>query len=130
MLHKYQQQTFEIDIQVEPRYVPDESLPELEQYIYLYTVKVTNNTKHTIQLLKRFWKIKNGLGVVEEVEGTGVVGQQPTILPGDSYSYSSFCPLSTPTGNMRGHYEFMDENGIRFWVDIPLFFLRPDAINN
>lgn len=130
MLHKYQQNTFDIDIQVEPRYVPEESLPDLEQFIYLYTVKVSNKTHHTIQLLKRCWKIKNGKGVVEEIEGTGVVGQQPTILPGESYSYSSFCPLGTPTGNMRGHYEFIDEHGIKFWVEIPVFFLRPDAINN
>ena len=77
-----------------------------------------------MQLMSRHWVITDGHGEVHEVEGPGVVGKQPQLAPGESFEYSSYCPLPTPTGNMRGKYWMVNAQGDRFPVNIPVFFLR------
>jgi ApaG protein len=120
----YREITREIEIVVEPSYAPEQSQPARGQYFFIYTIRITNQSQTATQLLTRHWVITDGNGDVREVKGPGVVGEQPVIEPGASYEYSSYCPLPTPTGNMRGTYRMMDENGAQYDVKIPLFFLR------
>jgi ApaG protein len=75
-------------------------------------------------VIHRHWKIKDGNGKVYEVQGSGVIGEQPMLAPGESYEYESFCPLHSPSGNMRGKYQMIDQFGNRFWIDVPVFFFR------
>jgi ApaG protein len=119
----YKETTSDITIEVDANYVAEQSRPEQNYFFYAYTVQVTNGTSKPVQLLNRHWIITDGQGQVEHVEGEGVVGEQPIINPGETYSYSSACPLSTKTGNMRGYYG-MSSAGNSFRVSVPLFFLR------
>ena len=80
------------------------------------------------QLLNRHWIIVDGMGQREEVQGEGVVGEQPILEPGENYQYSSYCPLPTQTGSMRGSFEFLGADQQLFQVKVPLFFLRPDTV--
>lgn len=127
-MHTYAETTGQIVVRVEPRYVPEHSMPEHERYVFLYTVHIENTGSTPVQLMSRHWVITDGRGHTEHVKGPGVIGQQPVIQPGQTYSYSSFCPLPTPTGNMRGRYFMIDQpTGLtpkEFEVTIPLFFLR------
>lgn len=126
MFFTYQQETHNVVIRVEPTYLPEESLPQNDQYVFSYHIEIENLNSSSIQLISRHWKILDGKGKIEEVYGTGVVGCQPIIPSKDFFSYSSFCPLPTPTGNMRGFFEFIDSNKVPFKVPVPLFFLRTD----
>jgi ApaG protein len=121
----YSATTENIQIEVHPSYLADRSSPKDSQFFYSYRIRITNHSDITIKVVHRHWKIKDGQGHTQEVQGPGITGEQPTILPHDFYEYSSFSPLKTPYGNMRGKYQMMDEFGNRFWVDVPLFFLRP-----
>ena len=112
-----------VEIVVEPEYLIAES-QQSGQSIFAYHVTVSNQGPIPVQLLSRYWLITDGAGAKREVMGDGVVGAQPWIEPGQSYEYSSFSPLPTPTGNMRGSYEFRSREGSRFKAKIPLFFLR------
>ena len=85
---------------------------------------ITNNGTAAAQLMSRHWIITDGNGKVEEVKGAGVVGEQPVLKPGATFEYTSFCPLPTATGNMRGTYQMLDEKGNHYNAKIPLFFLR------
>ncbi len=114
-----------VDIQVTPAYIPEKSVPEKRQFVYAYHIKITNHRPLAIKLLFRHWKIKEGKGKVTEVQGPGVAGEKPLILPGETFEYSSFCPLMSPYGSMRGKYQFIDQYEERFWAEIPLFFLKP-----
>ncbi len=120
----YYEITQGIEVQVEPRYRPEESQPEAAQFVFGYTITITNKGETEVQLLSRHWIITDGEGVVHEVKGPGVVGEQPKLKPGQSHRYSSYCPLPTPTGNMRGTFQMVNDLGARFDVKIPLFFLR------
>lgn len=111
------------DIDVKATYLPDQSQPERQHYFFSYTVKITNKGKERAQLTDRHWIITDGFGQVNEVKGPGVVGQQPHIEPGESFEYSSFCPLPTPTGSMRGFYKMSLDNGDSFNTEIPTFYL-------
>lgn len=115
--------THSIKVQVTPRYLADQSEPKRSQYLFSYEVEIKNLTDSSVQLMRRRWYIQDGQGRTEEVEGSGVVGLQPMIKPGDSFSYSSFCPLTTPTGYMRGSYVMRTPKGDEFEIDIPLFIL-------
>lgn len=97
-------------------------------YIFAYEIVITNKSEQAAQLLSRHWIIRDGLGREENVRGEGVIGQRPLINPGESFSYMSGCPLSTPTGNMRGTYKMTGLDGRKFDIKIPLFFLRPDSL--
>lgn len=125
----YRETTDGIEIIVEPQYLDDQSEPEAHRYIWAYTVVIANNSDHTAQLETRYWRITNALGQIEEVEGPGVVGEFPTLAPGDSYQYTSGCPLNTPSGTMVGHYVMRRDDGTRFKAHIPAFSLdRPDTL--
>ena len=113
-----------IRIEVEPVFVPEQSRPESSYFVFSYRIRITNEGGVPCQLLRRHWIITDGNGVVHEVKGPGVVGEQPEIAPGESFEYSSFCPLPTPTGNMRGTYQMTAQNKTEYDVKIPLFFLR------
>lgn len=119
--------TNQIRVQVVPAYVKDQSAPEQQHYFFSYTVDIHNGGNQTVQLVSRHWIITDGAGHVEEVEGPGVVGQQPTLEPGESFQYSSFCPLPTPTGSMEGSYLMVSGKGEKFEVQIPRFILVEPA---
>ena len=113
-----------IEVEVKPEFLPDQSQPEIAQFVFGYTVTIRNRSELEVQLLSRHWIITDGHGEVHEVKGPGVVGEQPRLKPGEVHSYSSFCPLPTPTGNMRGTFQMVNSKGAQFDVKIPLFFLR------
>jgi ApaG protein len=120
----YYEMTQGIEVEVVPEFVPEESSPEASQYVFAYHITITNRGETEVQLMSRHWIITDGHGVVREVKGPGVVGEQPVLKPGDKHQYSSFCPLTTPTGNMRGSFQMVNIRGAEFNVKIPLFFLR------
>ena len=100
----YRSTTRNIEVEVEPFYLPDRSEPDEGRYVWGYRVTIANNSDEFIQLLARYWRITDASGRVEEVRGPGVVGEQPELNPGDSFQYTSGCPLRTPSGFMVGSY--------------------------
>ena len=120
----YSAVTEKIEIQVVPNYSVEQSSPTTSRFMFTYHITVINNSSKTYPLLSRYWIIRDGLKNEEEVQGPGVVGEQPIIAPGERFEYTSFCPLPTPTGSMRGHYVLKSEKGRTIKAAIPLFFLR------
>ena len=119
--------TREIAVSVEPTYLETRSSPDSSQYIWAYRVVIENQGRETVQLLSRHWMITNARGELTEVKGPGVVGEQPVLKPGESFVYTSGAPLNTPSGMMGGAYQMESENGERFDIEIPTFWLdRPD----
>jgi len=112
-----------VRIDVDTYYIEEKSVPALNQYLFGYEIRITNENPEAVQLLHRHWVISDALGRKEEVKGPGVIGKQPRLLPGDSFTYDSFCPLTTPFGSMRGSYKMMRDNGEFFEVEVPLFSL-------
>ena len=123
-MNRYVETTQGIEIEAEPQFLPHESSAEEKRFIFSYQITITNRGETEVQLLSRHWIITDGKGLVHEVKGPGVVGAQPKLKPGESHQYSSFCPLPTPTGNMRGTFQMVNHLGASFDVRIPLFFLR------
>ena len=117
------QTTRGIRVQVVPVYVSDQSDPSQNRYVFAYQVRVTNQTAGPAQLLARQWTIVDADGEVNVVRGEGVVGQQPTIGPGQTFDYSSFCPLTTSWGTMEGSYSMQMPGDQRLTVPIARFFL-------
>ncbi len=115
--------THGIRIQVQPSYIQDQSDPAQSYYFFSYHVRIENTAKRQMQLVSRHWLITDGFGQMEEVEGPGVIGVQPILKPGESFEYSSFCPLTTPTGSMRGTYFMVDDQGTKVEIEIPTFIL-------
>ena len=119
-----------IRVTVESRYLEDHSTPEDERYAFAYFVTIANESATRVQLRRRHWIITDGNGKVEEVEGPGVVGEQPILDRGDVHRYSSGCVLTTPVGTMEGTYEMVRPGGERFDAKIARFDLRePGAIH-
>lgn len=119
-----------IRVKVESTYVPERSRPEESEWFFAYRIQIVNEGVETAQLLSRHWIITDAEGEVEEVRGPGVVGNQPTLEPGRSFEYTSFCPLQTPFGTMHGTYQFVTDGGEQFDVEIAPFSLsQPFAIN-
>ena len=116
--------TNSVRVEVESQYAPDHSQPFQNHWFFHYTVKITNEGDDTVQLLSRHWIITDGTGHSEEVHGDGVVGEQPTLAPGESFHYTSGCPLRTSTGVMRGTYSMVTEDGEHFDVEIAPFALH------
>ncbi|QKJ85792.1 Co2+/Mg2+ efflux protein ApaG [Paramixta manurensis] len=110
-------------VQVQSAYVESQSLPEEERYVFAYTITIRNLGRNPVQLLGRYWLITNGNGRETEVQGEGVVGEQPHIAPGSEFQYTSGAILETPMGTMQGHYVMVDEEGETFHIDIPVFRL-------
>ena len=115
--------TRNITVRVQPQFLAEQSDPVSDQYVWLYTIKIENGGTEAVQLLNRHWIITNAAGHVEEVQGPGVIGEQPVLQPGDSYQYTSGCPLRTPSGMMVGTYEMVGPGDERFDIDIPAFSL-------
>ena len=119
----YSATTDGIVVEVEPFFLPDRSDLDESRYVWAYRVTIENRSERRVRLLSRYWHITDGNGRVEEVQGAGVVGEQPELAPGDSYQYTSGCPLKTPSGIMVGRYTMTAEDGILFDVAIPAFSL-------
>jgi ApaG protein len=119
----YRAITRNIEVRVEPFYLEDQSSPEQGRYVWAYRVTIDNRSDEWVQLLSRYWHITDGAGRIEEVRGAGVVGEQPELNPGDSYQYTSGCPLSTPSGIMVGRYTMRNDRDEMFDIDIPAFSL-------
>ena len=122
----YHATTREIEVSVEPYYLPEQSDPEDSRYVWGYRIVIANNSDQRVKLLNRYWNITDENGQVDEVSGPGVVGEQPVLNPGDTYEYNSGCPLDTPSGAMHGHDRMVDEDGTAFDVEIPRFKLLSD----
>ena len=124
----YRSVTHDIEVEVEPFYLDDQSIPAENRYVWGYRVTIANNSDAQVQLLSRYWRITDGLGRVEEVRGPGVVGEQPELAPGDSFQYTSGCPLTTSSGIMVGSYTMRGPRGELFEIEIPAFSLDlPDS---
>ena len=119
----YRAVTRNIAVKVEPFYLDDRSDPAENRYVWAYSVTIDNQSNDFVQLLSRYWHITDGIGRVEEVRGAGVVGEQPELNPGDSYQYTSGCPLTSPSGIMVGHYTMKNNRGELFDIAIPAFSL-------
>ncbi|TAJ30330.1 Co2+/Mg2+ efflux protein ApaG [Bosea sp. (in: a-proteobacteria)] len=117
----YRAETHGVRVTAEPRFMEAESSHEQSRYFWAYAIEIVNLSGDVLQLLTRHWTITDGRGQVHEVSGEGVVGQQPVLRPGESFSYTSGCPLATPHGSMEGAYTMQDERGATFDVAVPLF---------
>lgn len=112
-----------IIVSVETTYIEKDSDPDNQYFVWAYRIKIENNSADTVQLMSRHWIIIDALGRQQEVRGAGVVGEQPVLAPGASFSYSSGTPLQTPSGFMRGTYAMRADNGREFDIEIPAFSL-------
>ncbi len=112
-----------VEISVTTQYLPAQSVPDNQQYVFAYTITIHNNGDTAVQLLNRAWQITDANHKITRVAGDGVVGQQPLIAAGESYSYTSGTVLATPLGSMQGHYGMVDQNGELFQVEIASFRL-------
>ena len=119
----YTATTRNITVKVQPQFLAEQSDPVSDQYVWLYTINIENGGTEAVQLLNRHRIITNAVGHVEEVQGPGVIGEQPVLQPGDSFQYTSGCPLRTPSGMMVGTYEMVGPGDERFDIDIPAFSL-------
>ena len=115
--------TYQITVTAVPQYVPDQSDPDGERYVFAYTITLENTGTVAAQLISRHWLITDGNSNVQEVRGLGVIGEQPLLRPGEKYEYTSGCQLDTPVGVMRGTYQMMGEDGTAFEAEIPAFTL-------
>lgn len=119
-----------ISVTTETNYIPNQSEPDENRYVFSYTITISNNSDEAVKLLSRFWKITDANGDVSTVEGEGVVGQTPTIKPSKSFTYTSGSMFKTPVGNMQGHYQMQSASGELILVEIPVFRLAiPNILN-
>jgi len=119
----YSETTRAIKVTVRPFYLEQHSSPDENHYVWAYHVRIENVGAETVQLRNRHWRITDSLGRLQEVRGPGVVGEQPVLNPGESYRYTSGCPLSTPSGIMSGSYRMATDTGEAFDIEIPAFSL-------
>lgn len=125
----YEATTRGLVVRVRPAYRADQSDPDEGRWVWAYEIEVENHSDTTVQLVSRTWEITDARGKVEHVQGAGVVGETPTLAPGEAFRYVSGCPLATPSGAMVGAYQMLDRgSGERFDIDVPAFSLDlPDA---
>lgn len=116
-----------VTVRVAVNFLPEQSHVSAGKWFWVYHIRIENHSKETIQLLTRHWRITDGNGAVNHVDGEGVVGEQPILLPGGTHDYVSGCPLTTPHGSMEGHYTFRKERGDALRVAIPFFPLAAPA---
>ena len=117
-----------VTVRVAVSYLPEQSEPDRGRWFWAYHIRIENEGDQAVQLLTRHWIITDGRGSRHTVEGEGVVGEQPMIMPDGSFDYVSGCPLSTPAGSMQGSYQMLAEDGEVFAVDIPKFQLVAPAV--
>ena len=125
----YRALTRGIQVTVTPEYMPERSDPEERQFFWTYHVEILNLCGERVQLRSRYWNITDENGHTQEVQGAGVVGEQPVIEPGAAFEYTSGCPLTTPTGIMVGHYLMINERNETFQAEIPAFSLDSPFTN-
>lgn len=116
-----------ITVRVAVNFLPEQSRIEAGKWFWVYHIRIENDSLHDVQLLTRHWRITDGRGSVNLVEGDGIVGEQPLLHPGQSHDYVSGCPLTTPTGSMEGHYMFRRDDGEMVKASIPFFPLAAPA---
>jgi ApaG protein len=119
----YSETTRSIKVTVRPFYLDQHSSPDENHYVWAYHVRIENCGGETVQLRRRHWQITDSFGRLQEVRGPGVVGEQPVLGPGETFEYTSSCPLTTPSGFMVGDYEMETGNGENFLVQVPAFSL-------
>jgi len=119
----YRAVTRKIEVTVTPRFVSERSSPNEGYYFWAYTIDITNLGDETVQLKTRHWRITDANGRLQEVKGPGVVGEEPTLKPGQSFEYTSGVPLPTPSGFMTGNYGMITSAGEPFEIDVPTFSL-------
>ncbi len=115
--------TRNIEITAKPTFLENQSEPQDNKFVWAYTITIANHGPETVKLLNRHWIITDGRGHSHEVKGPGVVGEQPVLRANDSYTYSSGCPLPTPSGTMIGSYGMVTDSGEHFEAQIPAFSL-------
>lgn len=120
----YEATTRGIVVRVVTNYLPSQSDPIESRYVWAYMIEIENHSDETVQLVSRKWLITDGLNRTEEVAGPGVVGEQPRLKPRDAFRYTSGCPLSTPSGEMRGSYQMVTDGGDMFEAQVPAFSLH------
>ena len=129
-MSKQQQSQTRFEVTVKAIYVAAESKPEQGYHFFVYRIFMKNSGSSPAQLISRHWIVTDALGRTEEVRGPGVVGQQPRIMPGQSFEYESGCPLATSFGSMKGQYHMVCDSGENFSVEVPEFFLiAPQALH-
>ena len=119
---------YQFRVEVLPRFLPEQSVPEQGLFVFAYTITITNTGEVAAQLISRTWNVNDASGHTEKVKGLGVVGQQPLLKPGDAFEYTSGTRLNTPTGTMHGNFFCVAEDGEKFDTDIPMFV--PDALSS
>lgn len=119
-----------VHISVETFYIDAQSDSTADRYVFAYTISIDNQTNQRVQLLRRYWKITDANGKVTEVNGDGVIGEQPYLAPGERFTYTSGAVLETPVGTMQGHYEMIAPDHQEFLVPIPLFRLAVPGVLN
>ena len=121
---------YRIEVSPLPQFIPEQSDPENDRYIFAYTITIRNIGKVPAQLVSRHWIITDGNNEIQEVRGLGVVGKQPLLQPGESFQYTSGSSLTTPIGTMKGTYQMVAEDGTHFEAEIPEFVLAtPRALH-
>jgi ApaG protein len=120
----YEETTRNVRVAVRPTFLDDQSDPNEHRFLWAYHITIENMGREAVQLLTRHWHITDARGRVREVQGPGVIGQQPVIAPGKSHEYSSGVPLETPSGFMTGSYRMKSAAGEEFDIRIPLFALE------
>ncbi len=121
--NSYSATTNGVEITVWPEFIDNQISKSQDLFIWTYQIRIDNNSDETLQLINRYWKIIDEQGLIQEVSGAGVIGEQPKIAPNGSHKYSSGVHLSNPSGIMSGYYEMQKENGEKFKVQIPAFSL-------
>ena len=119
----YEEETRGVVVRARPEFREDQSSPRNSRYVWAYTIEIVNKSDQTVRLLERYWRIMDAHGHIEEVRGTGVVGEQPQLLPGQAYRYTSGAPLPTPSGVTQGAYRMQTASGDTFDAVIPAFSL-------
>ncbi len=122
------QTDYDIHVSVETHYLANQSDPSEDRYLFAYTITITNHGLIGAQLLRRHWIVTDGDENVQNVRGDGVVGEQPHLLPGESYRYTSGTVLETPVGTMEGSYQMIADDGTQFDAQIPVFVLSAKRV--
>ena len=119
----YRAVTRQIEVTVEPNFLPERSAVDRGQYFWSYTITITNFGSETVQLKRRHWIITDANGRQQEIRGDGVIGEQPVLAPGERHKYTSGVPLTTASGFMTGRYQMVSESGEQFEIEVPTFSL-------
>lgn len=123
-------QDYDIEIDVNTAYIPDQSQPDRDHYVFAYTITITNQGRLPARLMTRHWIITDANNQIQEVEGEGVVGEKPYLEPGDTFQYTSGTVLATPAGTMEGKYHLIADDGTEFDAIIPTFGLsKPGTLH-